>query len=67
MADKKEKGKRDGALKRTLYTIEGGKLLRSRTFCPKCGAGVFLAVHPDRLSCGHCGYTEFKKELSVAR
>ena len=28
-------------------------------FCPKCGAGVFLAKHKDRVSCGRCGYTEF--------
>lgn len=27
--------------------------------CPRCGAGVFLAVHKDRMHCGRCGYTEF--------
>ena len=26
--------------------------------CPKCGAR--LAAHKDRMSCGKCGYTEFK-------
>ncbi len=26
--------------------------------CPKCGAG--MGDHPDRHSCGRCGYTEFK-------
>ncbi len=26
--------------------------------CPKCGRR--LAEHENRMSCGHCGYTEFK-------
>jgi len=26
--------------------------------CPKCGAGVKLAKHKNRLSCGKCGYFE---------
>ena len=43
------------------YKIEGDKLVRLKRFCPKCGEGVFLAEHPDRYSCGKCGYTEFKK------
>ena len=30
--------------------------------CPKCGPGVFMATHGDRVACGKCGYTEFKKE-----
>lgn len=29
--------------------------------CPKCGPGVFLAEHANRVSCGKCGYTEMKK------
>ena len=28
--------------------------------CPKCGPGVFMATHKDRVACGCCGYTEFK-------
>ena len=35
------------------------KLGRKNKACPKCGDGVFLANHKDRLSCGKCGYTEF--------
>ncbi|MCL4375264.1 30S ribosomal protein S27ae [Candidatus Marsarchaeota archaeon] len=27
-------------------------------FCPKCGSR--LADHKDRLTCGKCGYTEWK-------
>ncbi len=44
------------------YEIKDGKLVRKRKFCPKCGPGVFLAEHPDRRTCGKCGYTEFKKK-----
>lgn len=40
------------------YKIEGDKLERAEC-CPdpRCGPGVFLAVHKDRKSCGKCGYT----------
>lgn len=48
--------------KRELYSVEGEKLVRSRRTCPRCGAGVFLAEHADRYSCGKCGYTEIRKE-----
>ena len=48
--------------KKEHYKIEGENLTRDREFCPKCGPGVYLAVHKDRVSCGKCGYTEFKKK-----
>ncbi|MBD3261194.1 MAG: 30S ribosomal protein S27ae [Candidatus Altiarchaeales archaeon] len=54
MADKKKQGKWE------LYE-SGDKLTRKRKNCPKCGDGVFLAEHKDRLSCGFCGYTESKQ------
>lgn len=57
---KDEKPKKEPS-KRNLYKIEGNKVVRSRKPCPKCGAGVFLAEHKDRTSCGNCGYTEFKR------
>ena len=38
------------------------KTQRKRKACPRCGAGVFLAEHEDRYSCGKCGYTEFRKK-----
>jgi small subunit ribosomal protein S27Ae len=46
--------------KHELFKVEGEKITRIRRYCPKCGVGVFLAEHKDRLSCGSCGYTEFK-------
>ncbi len=46
-----------------LKEEDGGlKLKRKRRTCPRCGAGVFLAEHEDRYSCGKCGYTEFRKK-----
>ncbi|MFZ2070103.1 MAG: 30S ribosomal protein S27ae [Halobacteriota archaeon] len=38
------------------------KVRRTRKICPRCGAGVFLAEHKDRYSCGKCGYAEFRKK-----
>jgi len=46
--------------KREIFKIEGDKINRLRKHCPKCGEGIYLAEHKDRLSCGSCGYTEFK-------
>ena len=49
----------DANAKWSKYKIDDdGKLVRGET-CPQpgCGAGVFLAVHKDRKSCGKCGYT----------
>lgn len=42
----------------SVYSIEGDKLVRKNKTCPKCGPGVFMAQHKDRMSCGKCGYTE---------
>lgn len=44
-----------------MYDEEGE---RQGEFCARCGEGVFMADHGDRLSCGRCGYTEFRKEDS---
>lgn len=43
------------------YEVQGDKVERKKPSCPKCGPGVFMATHKDRVSCGNCGYTEFKK------
>jgi small subunit ribosomal protein S27Ae len=45
----------------TFYKIEGEKAVLQRRHCPRCGPGVLLAEHQNRLACGKCGYTEFKK------
>lgn len=33
---------------------------KKKKTCPRCGAGVHLAEHKDRFSCGKCGYMEKK-------
>ena len=48
--------------KKDAYEVSGDKITRKRPVCPKCGPGVFMATHADRVSCGKCGYTEFKKQ-----
>jgi len=53
--------------KREIFKVEGDKIARQRRNCPKCGDGVFLAEHKDRLSCGKCGYTEFKGKHPVKK
>jgi len=58
---KMESKKGASGLKHTFYKVEDGRLERLRASCPKCGAGVFLARHSNRVSCGRCGYTEFAK------
>ena len=45
-----------------LYTKAGDKLERKNKSCPKCGPGVFMAKHANRLYCGHCKYCEFTKQ-----
>ncbi len=61
MADKQPKPKQIRIAKKDYYKVEGDKLTRSKKHCPKCGPGVFMGEHQNRVSCGRCGYTEFKK------
>jgi len=46
----------------TKYEISGTSLKRKGRSCPKCGSGIWLADHKDRLTCGTCKYTEFKSK-----
>jgi small subunit ribosomal protein S27Ae len=57
---KKGDGPRNLAQTGRIYKIDGKRIERLRKECPKCGPGVYMAVHADRVSCGNCGYTEFK-------
>ena len=45
------------------YKVDAaGKIMHTGKPCPKCGSGVFLAEHKDRVACGKCHYTEFRKQ-----
>jgi small subunit ribosomal protein S27Ae len=65
MADKKApkaKAKTGNNTKGRMYEVsKDGKVVKKSPTCPRCGDGVFLATHKDRVSCGKCGYTEYKK------
>ncbi|MCK9322692.1 MAG: 30S ribosomal protein S27ae [Candidatus Methanomethylophilaceae archaeon] len=61
MAAKKEV-KSKTCSKKDAYKVDGNKIVRTKPVCPKCGPGVFMATHKDRVSCGNCGYTEFNKK-----
>jgi ubiquitin-small subunit ribosomal protein S27Ae len=45
-----------------FYKLSDNKVERIKRECPRCGKGVFMAEHKDRLTCGKCSYTEFQKE-----
>ena len=40
------------------YEKSGDSITRKNKFCPKCGTGVFLAKHKNRMTCGKCHYME---------
>ncbi|MEM0367018.1 MAG: 30S ribosomal protein S27ae [Candidatus Nitrosocaldus sp.] len=44
------------------YMVEDDRIKRVRRECPRCGRGVFMAEHSDRVTCGRCNYTEFKRK-----
>jgi ubiquitin-small subunit ribosomal protein S27Ae len=54
----KKEGKKQGA----LYEISGDAIKRKNMSCPKCGPGVFLGKHKDRVVCGKCQYAEYSKK-----
>jgi small subunit ribosomal protein S27Ae len=64
MADKPKEPKKKPVriAKKDYFKLEGDKLTRTKKHCPKCGPGVFMGEHENRVSCGKCGYTEFKKK-----
>ena len=58
MADLKKK--RTKQKKSAYYSVAGDKATRKKLACPKCGAGIFMADHQDRSTCGACGFTQMK-------
>ena len=54
----KKEGKKQGA----LYEISGDTIKRKNMSCPKCGPGVFMGKHKNRVVCGRCGYAEYSSK-----
>ena len=51
------------------YKVDGDKVVKLRRECPAetCGAGVFMAQHFNRTSCGRCGLTYFPTKNDEAK
>ncbi|HLE75662.1 MAG TPA: 30S ribosomal protein S27ae [Candidatus Bathyarchaeia archaeon] len=60
-APKPEKKKKEEKGIHALYKIENDKATRLRPTCERCGPGYFMADHHDRFTCGHCGFTRYKR------
>jgi len=60
-APKPEKKKKEERGIHALYKIENNKATRLRPTCERCGPGYFMANHHDRYTCGHCGFTRYKR------
>lgn len=60
--ERKEKKPKANVQVWKLYKADSETLTRLRKECPRCGKGYFMAEHKDRLSCGHCGFTNFKNK-----
>jgi|TARA_B100002003_G_scaffold170675_1_gene158613 small subunit ribosomal protein S27Ae len=43
------------------YEVSGSTVKRKNKSCPKCGPGILLANHSNRVYCGKCGYVEMKE------
>ena len=48
-----------------LYKVEGDKLTRKNEYCPRCGAGTFLASYKNRKYCGKCSFSEITTAKQV--
>jgi len=60
-APKPEKKRREEKGIHALYKIENDKVTKLRPTCERCGPGYFMADHHDRYTCGHCGFTRYKR------
>jgi len=58
-AEKKPKKEEKGIY--AIYKCEGDKVSRLRPSCERCGPGYFMADHGERFTCGHCGFTRYKR------
>ncbi len=45
----------------SYYKVDEEGLKRLLPICERCGSGYFMADHGDRFTCGHCGFTRYKR------
>ena len=60
-AAKPAKKKRPDKKIYTLFKVEQDKVVRLRPTCERCGPGYYMAQHADRYTCGHCGFTRYRR------
>lgn len=53
------KAKKPKSKKASMYEVSEDHAKRKNKACPKCGPGVFMAMHEKRNHCGKCGFTEW--------
>ena len=58
---KTEKKKKQQKGVHAMYKLENDKITRLRPICERCGPGYFMADHNERYTCGHCGFTRYKR------
>lgn len=58
---KPERKKKEEKGIHALYKVENDKITRLRPTCERCGPGYFMGDHADRYTCGHCGFTRYKR------
>jgi small subunit ribosomal protein S27Ae len=58
---KREKKRRKEKGVHAMYKVENEKVTRLRPTCERCGPGYFMGDHVDRYTCGHCGFTRYKR------
>lgn len=61
-AGKSTKAKKNGRSLSGLYEISGETIKRKNKTCPKCGPGMFMGKHKDRVVCGKCSYVEYLRK-----
>jgi|TARA_Y100000310_G_scaffold186269_1_gene186347 small subunit ribosomal protein S27Ae len=61
MAKKKKPNNKKPSQVWKKYKVDGDKLIREKS-CPKCGPGIFLGNHKERLFCGKCHFVEVIKK-----
>jgi len=61
MAAAKKVAAAKGQTRGAYFKVEGAKVTTAKKYCPRCGPGIMMADHKDRITCGKCGYTEFRK------
>ena len=59
---KQAKVKKEGKKLSSLFEISGESITRKNKNCPKCGPGMFMGNHKDRVVCGSCGYVEYNQK-----